>query len=290
MLRGDREVAIAAKRAALKAFGARLQEARGSASVTQEEVASKLEVSTQTIRNWEAGRTEPRRLDKERLAKLYDKPVEWFVGGEEELQQARPAVKTPYCATQPLQQPVGIIVSLEESLRGFNARFDRLDSSIRAMSTAEPRAEYAADNRHVEVRHVEVRQIAASAGGGATVWDETVTGYLAFQRAWLDRNAIDPTQCTVITVRGESMEPTLPDGCSILVDLSQRGRREGRIYVIRTDDGLVVKRAGRGEDGRWQIVSDHPGWEVAAWVNDTEIIGEVLWAARTFRSSSHMIG
>jgi transcriptional regulator with XRE-family HTH domain len=88
MARSDRNVGLAAKQAALKALGARLQEARSGISLTQEAVAEKLGVSSQTVRNWEAGRTEPSRFDKERLAALYGKPVEWFFGEEQ------PAVST----------------------------------------------------------------------------------------------------------------------------------------------------------------------------------------------------
>ena len=124
----------------------------------------------------------------------------------------------------------------------------------------------------------------AAAGGGAEVYDETVVGRLWFRDDWLDRQAIDPTQCNVISVRGESMEPTLPDGCSILVDRSQgrRRRRVGRIFVMRTEDGLVVKRVGRDEEGTWRIESEHPAWPPVPWSDDTEIIGEVRWTARTF--------
>ena len=82
-------------------------------------------------------------------------------------------------------------------------------------------------------RQIEVQELAAAAGGGALELDETVTSRIAFRRDWLDRHGIDPTQCTVIGVAGESMEPTLPDGCSILVDRSRRRRRAGRIFVAR---------------------------------------------------------
>ena len=54
------------------------------------------------------------------------------------------------------------------------------------------------------------------------------------------------------------MEPTLVDGCSILVNQAGRRRRVGRIFVVRTDDGLVVKRAGKDRAGAWQLVSDSP--------------------------------
>ena len=127
---------------------------------------------------------------------------------------------------------------------------------------------------------VEVMELRAAAGSGAEVLDETVVGRIWFQRDWLDARAIDPTQAVIIGVRGESMEPTLPDGCSILVDRSRRRRRNDHIYVLRTGDGIVVKRLARSADG-WQVVSDHPAWETIAWPDDAEVIGEVGWMLRS---------
>ena len=73
----------------------------------------------------------------------------------------------------------------------------------------------------------------------------------------LDRHGLDATRHAIIRVHGESMEPTLPDRCLLLFDRNRRDRREGRIYVVRTDGGLIVKRAamrGRGRD----LASDDP--------------------------------
>ena len=113
--------------------------------------------------------------------------------------------------------------------------------------------------------------------------DETVTGYVSFQRSWLDRHGLDATECTIINVVGESMEPTLLDGSKILVDRSQHRRRQGCVYVVQTDDGLVVKRAEKDENGFWILTSDNEELEYSpiTW-RDVEIIGEVRWAAKTF--------
>lgn len=130
-------------------------------------------------------------------------------------------------------------------------------------------------------RPVDVMELSGAAGGGALDPDETVTNRVFFRRVWLDRHGLDPTHCVVIGVTGESMEPTLPEGCSILVDRSRRKRRSGSIFVVRTEDGLVVKRAGKDKDGNWHFVSDHPGWHSLPWPDETKIIGEVKWMART---------
>ena len=131
-------------------------------------------------------------------------------------------------------------------------------------------------------RSAGVRVVEVAAGAGAVNLDEAPeTGRLFFRRNWLDRNGIDLTQCVVIKVRGESMEPTLPDGCSILVDRARTRRRAGRMFVIDTEDGLIVKRLGKS-GRRWLLVSDHPSWEPAPWPQEAEVIGEVRWASRTF--------
>ena len=134
-------------------------------------------------------------------------------------------------------------------------------------------------------RPVDVVELEAAAGGGGGIDGERVLGLAWFARSWLDRHGLDATQCAIIRVRGESMEPTLVDGCSILVNHASRRRRLGRIYVLRTDEGLVVKRAGRDPAGIWQLVSDNPDkyvWPTRPWPRDAEIVGEVKWAARTF--------
>ena len=131
-------------------------------------------------------------------------------------------------------------------------------------------------------RPVEVLEIASAAGVGAEVFDETPVGLLWFRNDWLDRHAIDPQQCNIISVQGDSMEPTLPVGCSILVDRKRTEPNEGRIYVMRTDEGLVVKRLGKDEKGRWLVVSDNPGWPPAPLLYGTDIIGEVRWSAVTY--------
>ena len=51
--------------------------------------------------------------------------------------------------------------------------------------------------------------------------------------------------------------------------------------MLITDDGLVVKRLGKDDNGDWQVVSDHPAWKPVAWKADFQIIGQVRWMAQT---------
>ena len=54
--------------------------------------------------------------------------------------------------------------------------------------------------------------------------------------------------CVVIRVQGESIEPLPYERDLILVDRRRTRRQEDRVYVMRTGDGVVVKRAGAGRE------------------------------------------
>ena len=217
-------------------------------------------------------------------ATIYNKPVEWFFGKEEKPQRLPPPPndEAPEPAAQSEPDALGVSGSLGERLQEFSARFDRLETYIRAQAPvqaiAESRTDYDPSNYEPSDRSpVRLLEVASAAGVGAEVYDETPVGLLWFRNDWLLSHSIDPEQSNIISVRGESMEPTLPDGCSILVDRERREPQEGRIYVMRTEEGLVVKRLGLDEEDRWELRSDSPDWQTTLMSHGTEIIGEVRW-------------
>ena len=255
--------------------------------LTQEESAEQAGLTRVTIARYETGHRAPSELALNMLATLYSKPVEWFYDEEEEPQGDSGRVNAPESATQPTPESSDVIVSLGERLQDFSARFDRLETYIRGQAPVqaigESRTDYDPSNYGPSDRSpVRLMEVASAAGVGAEVYDETPIGLLWFRNDWLLSHSIDPEQSNIISVRGASMEPTLPDGCSILVDRKRRDPHQGRIYVMRTEDGLVVKRLGLDEEGRWEIRSDSPDWRATPMSPGTEIIGEVRWAARTF--------
>ncbi len=134
-------------------------------------------------------------------------------------------------------------------------------------------------------RSVHMVEMEAAAGSGAYNLDEAwVKGPVWFRRDWIDSRGIDPTRAVIISVRSDSMEPTLPVGSKILVDRNRRRRRVGHIFVITTEDGLIVKRTGKDKEGGWLLVSDSVAadWPDVPWPDNAEVIGEVKWMAREF--------
>ena len=128
-------------------------------------------------------------------------------------------------------------------------------------------------------RAVAIRKLRATAGGGGRNWDETVEGYLYFGEEWLRKHALEPRHCRVARAVGASMEPTLPDGSSILVDLQRKEFRDGAVYVANTSDGVVARRAAKFSDGR-QLVSDDGQSAPVQW-QGSDVIGEVRWMGKT---------
>ncbi len=124
----------------------------------------------------------------------------------------------------------------------------------------------------------------ASAGPGAVVSEEHVHTRLGFRNDWLrELTGGSPAGLSVITVKGDSMSPTLSDGDDILVDSKDAAERiRDGIYVLRFDDMLNVKRLAMRPTGGFDILSDNPAYPSWREVDHSgiAIIGRVIWAGR----------
>lgn len=126
--------------------------------------------------------------------------------------------------------------------------------------------------------------IGASAGSGADPGPENPLATLAFQATWVRSVASGrPEALSVIRVEGDSMLPTLADGDHILVDGDDRERLRDGIYVLRTDDALLVKRLSvNPATRRLTIRSDndaYPSWDDCDPAT-VAVIGRVVWVGR----------
>ena len=129
---------------------------------------------------------------------------------------------------------------------------------------------------------VGIPQIDAAAGAGIIDREERVVGRFKFPALWLRREGLRAESCQIVQVVGESMEPTLPDGCLILVNRRNRDLEDGRVFLIRTGDELIVKRALEHETEGWLLTSDNPdkkAWPTVPWPEDGRPVGEVRWAS-----------
>ncbi len=231
---------------------------------TQAEAASRAGVDRDTIGAWERGGPGPDELRVMGLAYLYGRPLSWFYDDEE-----------AYVSPLHLASRSGRVLALMEVLKaGAAARRISLDELLGAddSSPGSP-----ADLPDFD--SAGSFPVAAAAGAGAEVLDESRVSHVSLDPGWLRSHALSPDRCDVISVRGVSMEPTLPDGCSILVDRGSRELAEGRVFVLRTAEGLVVKRV-RLEEGNWILAGDNPDWDPAPLAEGDDVVGEVRWSGR----------
>lgn len=127
--------------------------------------------------------------------------------------------------------------------------------------------------------------VQASAGVGLTPQVHAqAEAVVSFDHRFLRDKGATPERCNVITARGDSMAPTIPDGSLLVVDHSQTQITNGYIMVINLGDDLLVKRVRRKIDGIVELISDNPAYApepVAPHMLDQlRVVGRVVYFCR----------
>lgn len=121
-----------------------------------------------------------------------------------------------------------------------------------------------------------------SQGHGAWTEGARVLTRLAFTRYSLRKKGLAPEKLAAVRVDGDSNEPVLSDGDTVMVDLSRDSLQGEAFYVIRLDDLLYAKRLQRLYDGGVKIISANSAYESMTVPPDRlsslVIIGRVVWA------------
>ena len=104
-----------------------------------------------------------------------------------------------------------------------------------------------------------------------------------FPPKWWARHGFAPAHCMLIGVVGDAMAPTLPEGCLVMANRHRRRRGDGRIFALRTRDGLTVKRIVKDDQGKWLVVGDNPASTPRPWSSDVRVLGEVVWMEMAVR-------
>lgn len=135
-----------------------------------------------------------------------------------------------------------------------------------------------------EYIRVNAYDIAAAAGAGSVVENNEIANKLAFKKSWI-RSSSNATadDLAVITVSGDSMNPTLYDGDRILVDMTLTSLQNDGIYVLRNDHMILVKRISLNPVTKLCTIKSDNGfyesWE-GCQPADLDILGRVIWMGR----------
>lgn len=130
----------------------------------------------------------------------------------------------------------------------------------------------------IEIMRTNVR-LAAGSGAIEEIYEEI--GSLSFRRDFLRSCGVtNIANAKIVDVRGQSMEPTIPDGAVLLVNASNREPYSGRVFALaKAHEGLVVKRLIKQGEA-WIARSDNPDGNPDFNINDgapVTIIGRAVW-------------
>lgn len=129
---------------------------------------------------------------------------------------------------------------------------------------------------------IAVYDVSASAGHGVLAETEELAAYsLAFPPNYLSKlTRSNPKNLSIISVKGDSMEPTLHDDDIVMLDFSKRDLNFDGLFVLRFGETLHVKRVARSSRREHvKIISDnrevYPAEDMH--LSDVEVIGKVIW-------------
>ncbi|WP_286552726.1 helix-turn-helix transcriptional regulator [Variovorax sp. J22G40] len=100
----------------------------------------------------------------------------------------------------------------------------------------------------------------------------------AFCFRWLNDNGLDDTRLSALEVRGESMAPTLRPGNIVLIDTDAREIEDDRLYLLRDDSHLLIRRLQLEIGGTVRALADNPVHrEFVAPRDSLKLLGRVVW-------------
>jgi transcriptional regulator with XRE-family HTH domain len=114
---------------------------------------------------------------------------------------------------------------------------------------------------------------------------DQVVDFISFKEEWVRNSLRVPRKdLALLTVKGDTMSPTLSEGDIVLVDLRASRIVDSAIYILEFDDAFLVKRIQRRLDGSVVIKSDNPVYEpevlLEEQVKSLKVAGRVVWCGR----------
>ncbi len=210
------------------------------------DLAKFLNESPQSITNWQSrGIPKGKVLD---VARAIGVSPEWLASGS-----------GPMLAGGISPEADEIVAALQSGRAMFSIRPDlgqAITTPLRPVVVVE------SDNESLPGMIVVPRYtVKASAGHGEPVLEIDTEGQPNYCRSgWAQRNGYKPENLFSIVASGDSMEPTIPDGASMIVH-RQEEVVSGKVHVICRGDECYVKRLIRQLDGSVLVKSENPDYK-----------------------------
>lgn len=181
--------------------------------------------------------------------------------------------------------PVGVIRSAKDrrdiSHENMSALCDALGLELYIGPPRTTPDDEVTDSEFAKIRRYDVE---AAAGAGAANGDHPASSDLAFRRDWLSRLGLNPNSACAITIKGDSMDPTISGGDLALIDTRVDFPIPGEIYAVCLANGdLVVKRMGDAKEAVLLTSDNRDHGVIMIDKGDlpaTRFVGRVVWTGR----------
>lgn len=127
------------------------------------------------------------------------------------------------------------------------------------------------------------KEVEISAGNGSAVMLETNGRRLRFGKRTLQKKNVNPESAGCVPVKGNSMEPVLPDGSTVGVNTDAKNIIDGKMYALDHDGLLRVKLLYRLPGGGVRLrsynLAEYPDehYDASYTQDHIRIIGQVFW-------------
>jgi len=137
----------------------------------------------------------------------------------------------------------------------------------------------------IEFKYVPKVKARLCAGDGSFEVQSDISDYLSFPTRWLS-NKGSSVHMVAMEVFGNSMEPEIREGDTVLIDQSQTDILAGAIYAVGVEDTILVKRIEK-HPNKLVLCSDNHDYSPIYLEKDdisvVRIIGKVIWSCREYR-------
>ncbi|WP_169818658.1 S24 family peptidase [Suttonella ornithocola] len=116
-------------------------------------------------------------------------------------------------------------------------------------------------------------------GGKGCFPTEDFNGYkLAFAKSTLHRYNVSPKDAVMVSMTGDSMEPVIPPGSTIGINMGEKRIMDGKIYAIDHGGLLRIKRLYRLPNGYVRINSynDIDYKDECVPIEEIEVVGKIF--------------
>ncbi|RDU53275.1 DNA-binding protein [Helicobacter sp. MIT 00-7814] len=241
-------------------ISAKLLAIRNHSGLSQKDFATQTGISYGTYQSYEYGNQSPRYDYLLKLSEIFKVPMTYFVEQNDSLVFRKSA------------QDDSLVFRESEQIRESNSTTlnDDVPQYV-PQSDSTPQNPSKPSSILIPI----FDDITASAGTGA-LNEEHISRYTSLDKVLL-RDYFGLSSflgLSIITARGDSMLPTIPENCQLLIQRTQ-SLQEGQICVVRLDDELYVKRLQKRP--RYKLISDNKSYDDIELENENyEIVGIVI--------------